>query len=372
MICPRCLNQDSKYLYKFNNQVYCRKCVGFKRVFAGETLLSQEIAFDTSVDYKLNYKLTVDQLAISKEILSNFLNGKNSTVKAVCGAGKTEIVYETIKVALNAGKRVCFTTPRKELVVELGDRISSQFVGIIPSIVYGGHIDNLDSQLVICTTHQLFRYYQAFDLLILDELDAFPYKGNIVLNNILKQSIRGSYIFMSATLRDNDNTTLCLNKRYHGYKLPVPKCLVMSNSLSIVLMVGVVKMHIRKQRCVFVYVPTIEATSKIYKLLKFLQVKVAVTTSKSKNVQQTVELLRKGGLDVIVTTTILERGITVDNVQVIVMWGHHHIYDTDTLIQISGRVGRKMEHPKGNVLILTNHKTRHIKECIKIIQKDNV
>lgn len=29
-------------------------------------------------------------------------------------------------------------------------------------------------QLVICTTHQLMKYYQAFDLLIIDEVDSFP------------------------------------------------------------------------------------------------------------------------------------------------------------------------------------------------------
>lgn len=35
-----------------------------------------------------------------------------------------------------------------------------------------------NEQLVICTTHQLLKYYQAFDLLIIDEIDSFPYAGN--------------------------------------------------------------------------------------------------------------------------------------------------------------------------------------------------
>ena len=34
--------------------------------------------------------------------------------------------------------------------------------------VCGGHTAQTDGDLIICTTHQLYRYFHAFDLLILD------------------------------------------------------------------------------------------------------------------------------------------------------------------------------------------------------------
>ena len=73
-----------------------------------------------------------------------------------------------IKYALNQGQRVCFTTLRKELVIELAKRLQSQFKNISITTVYGGHSELVDGQFIICTTHQLYRYPQYFDLLILE------------------------------------------------------------------------------------------------------------------------------------------------------------------------------------------------------------
>ena len=106
------------------------------------------------------------------------------------GAGKTEMIYGVIEYALNLGHHVCLTMPRKELVIELAKRIQKQFFNIQPILVYGGHTECLEGQFIICTTHQLYRYPRMFDLLILDEYDAFPYRDNEVLENILMNSIK--------------------------------------------------------------------------------------------------------------------------------------------------------------------------------------
>ncbi len=46
------------------------------------------------------------------------------------------------------------------------------------------------SPLVIATTHQLLKFYQAFDLLIVDEVDAFPYVDNPVLYHAVEQAVK--------------------------------------------------------------------------------------------------------------------------------------------------------------------------------------
>ena len=65
-------------------------------------------------------------------------------------------------------------------------------------------------------------------LLILDEYDAFPYANNEVLQAFLKNSIKGNYVYMSATLLKTPD--LSMTKRYHGYPLDIPKCYI-SNTL---------------------------------------------------------------------------------------------------------------------------------------------
>lgn len=54
-----------------------------------------------------------------------------------------------------------------------------------------------------------------------------------------------------------------------------------------------------------------------------------------------IESLRRGILHYLITTSILERGVTIPNLQVIIYGADHPIYDERVIEQISGRVGRK-------------------------------
>ncbi len=56
---------------------------------------------------------------------------------------------------------------------------------------------------------------------------------------------------------------------------------------------------------------------------------------------------------------------------VIVYQGEHHVYDTRTLIQIAGRVGRKPHHPTGDIFILHSSKSKEITKCIQTIRHRN-
>lgn len=50
------------------------------------------------------------------------------------------------------------------------------------------------------------------------------------------------------------------------------------------------------------------------------------------------------------TTTILERGITIPNVQVAVVGADETIFTSSALIQIGGRVGRAIDYPDGDLV----------------------
>ena len=99
----------------------------------------------------------------------------------VFGAGKTELVYKVIFYALSHKQTVAFAIPRRDVVIELFPRIKNAFPNSKVVTVYGGHTGSLTGDIVLLTTHQLYRYEKYFDLIIIDEIDAFPFKDNFVL-----------------------------------------------------------------------------------------------------------------------------------------------------------------------------------------------
>jgi len=72
-----------------------------------------------------------------------------------------------------------------------------------------------------------------------------------------------------------------------------------------------------------------------------------------------------------VTTAVLERGVTLKNVQVIIYDADSDIYNEYSLVQIAGRVGRKYDAPTGEVIFLGSFKTPDMERAISTIQKRN-
>jgi competence protein ComFA len=81
-----------------------------------------------------------------------------------------------------------------------------------------------------------------------------------------------------------------------------------------------------------------------------------------------VRRLDKG---LVFTTTVLERGITIKDVQVIVYNADHILFNRDTLIQISGRVGRHKSYCSGDIIFICKRKNKTIKAAIRALKKCN-
>ena len=73
----------------------------------------------------------------------------------------------------------------------------------------------------------------------------------------------------------------------------------------------------------------------------------------------------------LVTTAVLERGVTVKDLQVIVFNADHVLYTSAALIQIAGRAGRKKEYPTGEVIFIASKKTNEMEESIREIERAN-
>ena len=360
-VCPICGNSDPNSIGYRNGEPYCRKCISFR----GEEAGGYE-HYPRSAYFHLDYDLSKDQKSLSDTLIVNYKLGINTLVHAVCGSGKTEIVLEVIKYAIECGDTVGFALPRRDVICELYDRFKSIFKRNKIALVYGGHTDDLEGDLVCLTTHQLYRYQDYFDLLIVDEIDAFPFKGNDVLNAFFTRSIRGHFIMMSATpseeiieeFQKEGKQAVELFSRFHKHPLPVPEIVVHKGFILFLALIDYVKELLNKKKPIFIFTPTIEICDETFNFLKIFFRDGKSVHSKKPDRPKIIDDFRNGKYKYLVTTAVLERGVTIKDLQVIIFHSDHSIYDKYSLVQIAGRVGRKKDAPDGRVIFLANEKTK--------------
>ena len=309
---------------------------------------------------------------------------------AVCGAGKTEVLFHGIEAAIISKKKVCLATPRTDVVIELAPRIKESFPNSDVIALYGGSEDRLKtSHLTLATTHQLLRYYKAFDVIIIDEVDAFPYSVEPMLQHAVDQAKKdiSSTIYLTATpnkswqneIKTGKRTTITIPARYHRNPLPVPTFKWCGNWRKLLTktrlpksIISWTKSHLACKKQAFLFVPKIELLAQIVFLLKKLDSRIAGVHASDPDRKQKVERFRTGEIPILVTTTILERGVTVPNIDVAVLGAEDQIFTESALVQISGRVGRNAKYPNGEILFYHYGKTKAMLAAKNQIEDMNI
>lgn len=327
----------------------------------------------------LEYELSKEQKELSDKLVDNYKRGIDSLVYAVTGSGKTEISLQIMQYAIRCGEKVAFALPRRDVAIELYNRLKEIFKFNRVICLYGGHTKDKEGDIVVLTTHQLYRYKQYFSLIILDEIDAFPFKDDPVLHQMFYQSLCGRYVMMSATpcdevikhFRQTNKDILYLSTRFHRYPLPVPKIYKKNIIFQYLFLIKKLRIFIREHKQVFVFAPTIELCEKIYRFVSIFLKGGNYVHSKRENRSRVIDAFRNKFYQYLVTTSVLERGVTVRNLQVIIMQSDHKIYEKGTLVQIAGRVGRKADAPEGEVIYLAKTITKNMTDSIYDIRKSN-
>ena len=82
---------------------------------------------------------------------------------------------------------------------------------------------------------------------------------------------------------------------------------------------------------------------------------------------QQVQAFRDRELTILISITILERGVTFP----CVVEANHKLFTKSSLIQIGGRVGRSMDRPTGQLIFFHDGINRSIKKAIKEVKEMN-
>lgn len=310
---------------------------------------------------------------------------------AVTGAGKTEMMFPMTAYMLAHQQKVCIATPRRDVVLELMPRIKKAFPEAKVVTLYGGSEERWDSgDITLTTTHQLLRFRRAFDLMVVDELDAFPYHNNPMLERAAKLACRegGTFVFLSATppralaraAKRGRLAQATVPVRYHRHPLPVPKRLPMPSVARMIAsgrlpsrVVGALHHAVERGAQLFVFVARIRHIDGAVALLRrsFPQQAIAGTSASDAERTEKVQAFRRGEIRILVTTTILERGVTVPKSDVFIWDADDKLFDEASLVQMAGRAGRSKDDPNGNVYFGAEQWTRSQRAAVRQIRAMN-
>ncbi|WP_407074339.1 helicase-related protein [Paenibacillus lacisoli] len=310
---------------------------------------------------------------------------------AVTGAGKTEMIFPLLADVLERGGRALVATPRRDVVLELAPRLAKAFPSSPPVTLYGGSPERWrQGELMLATTHQLMRFRHAFDLVIIDELDAFPYHNDPMLAYAAQQACRpyGKFIYLSATppaelQREAARGRLSHAKvpvRFHRHPLPVPMRITMNPVASCLrrgqlplALVRALRRSVERGAQLFVFATRIAQITPLTQLLArhLPGISIAGTSSEDTARSEKVAAFRSREIRLLVTTTILERGVTVPKSDVFILDADSSLFDEASLVQMSGRAGRAKDDPAGNVVFASPQWTRGQKQAVAQIKRMN-
>jgi competence protein ComFA len=396
--CARCGNEDPHFFATFPCAgcqamcTYCRKCITMGRVSECTPLVTSRVRFP-AVPYPnplaWSGTLSPGQKWAAEAVEKAIMGNGELLVWAVCGAGKTEVLFQGIARALEIGKRVCIATPRTDVVRELAPRLKQAFPSVPLIALYGGSDDRGKfAPFVISTTHQLLRFSRAFDVMVIDEVDAFPYSVEPTLEYAVAKARKetSSLIYLTATpkrswqrdVRHGKRQAVTIPARYHGFPLPVPvfewcgnwRKQLKRKRLPRNVLVWV-QSRIEAGKQAFFFIPHIEVINPVVRIFKQLDERIEGVHAEDPQRAEKVQAFRDGRLPLLVTTTILERGVTVPNIDVAVLGAEDRIFTESALVQIAGRVGRSAQHPSGDVRFFHYGKTREMVAAKRHIERMN-
>lgn len=234
------------------------------------------------------------------------------------------------------------------------------------------------------------RFHAGFDLVLLDEVDAFPYHNDPMLAYAAKSACKpdGAFLYLSATPPPLLQQDVRLGRlpharvpvRFHGHPLPVPQrqgmpavadCL--KNKRLPAALLRSLRLSLGRNAQVFLFVSRIAHIEGLLALLRRALPGVVCEGTSSRDGERTEKVVsfRQREISLLVTTTILERGVTVPRSDVYVLDADSELFDEASLVQMAGRCGRSKDDPAGIVFFGSPRWTRSQRGAIRQIRTMN-
>ncbi|MCJ1662648.1 DEAD/DEAH box helicase family protein [Staphylococcus sp. NRL 16/872] len=365
--CMQCGNEDKTYFCQYTSVIlqkeiiYCRRCIQLGRMDnITDYRITESVGQVSEGYYDLPFQLSEQQSYASTQIIESINQRENLLLYAVTGAGKTEMMFEGISRARKLGLNVAVISPRVDVVIEISKRIKEAFTDEDIDVLHQSSHQQFNAHFIIATVHQLFRFKSHFDVIFIDEVDAFPLSMDPQLQGAiaLASKSKHSHIFMTATPPKSllhqiqADHVIKLPVRFHRHPLPEPifSYFKLKPTRAQYKLKNLLLKQVNAQRFTLVFFNNIELMLKAYDCYHYFFPDLICVSSEDALRFDKVEALRRGEHTIVFTTTILERGFTMAQLDVIVV--NADTFEKAALVQIAGRAGRKREAPTGTVLFL--------------------
>ena len=128
-------------------------------------------------------------------------------------------------------------------------------------------------------------------------------------------------------------------------------------------------MHSMTNQCI-IFTQSIKTCENLYKIYsRFYNCTYVYSNLEDRN--KNIKDFKNKKYQFIFSTLVLERGITVNDVNVIVVDMIEGIFLKSNYIQMLGRVGRSIKNPYGKAYVLTNRINYEVIKSIKYLKKAN-
>ncbi|MCY4253258.1 MAG: ATP-dependent DNA helicase RecG [Flavobacteriaceae bacterium] len=362
--------------------------------------------FNSFYNHKLDFELTNAQKRVIKEILEDFRQGvqMNRLLQGDVGSGKTIVALVAALLAIDSHYQVALIAPTeilaqqhfKTFVQYLPDSIKNYHLltGSTPpserNAILRGMVHGFSPILI--GTHAILEDWVAFKnlgLVIIDEQHRFGVKQRAKLwTKSIDEKRLPHILLMSATPIPRtlahtfygDLDLSILNELPPGRK-PIHTKYFNSNKRSQIN--EFLAYQIQEKRQVFVVYPLIEESEKLdllhleegyHQMIKTFpspQYRVNMMHGKMKSLQKTaiMQQFKEGGIDILLSTTVIEVGVDVPNATVMMIENAER-FGLSQLHQLRGRVGRGAS--KSYCLLVSNSKlSENAKARIKIMTQTN-
>ncbi|WP_407306271.1 DEAD/DEAH box helicase family protein [Desulfosporosinus sp. SB140] len=391
--CQRCGERDvEEWPSYFGRAATCPSCKALGSSTSLEVLYRDHrtlLEDHKEVSFHPHWPLTEAQRLAGEQVLEfmSDVSQNKALLWAACGSGKTEVCFPAAVWALNQRKSVLFAAPRQDVIHDVAPRLKRDFPGLSIQVLMGSAPIRFQSGgMVLATTHQVLKFWRAFDVIFLDEMDAFPYQGSRALEWGVTQALRpdGKLLYLTATpsaqglkeVQQGDMRLIQLPARHHRFPLPVPTIERYPHAFDLkenpTLNKGCFE-ALRQEGPILVFVPKISWIQPWINHFSryFPGWHIDGSYSSDPGRLSKLEKLRQNKFDLFVSTTILERGITLERIQVVVLAADHSIFDERALVQMAGRVGRTRENPVGSVVFMSQLESPSMKTAIRWIEAQN-
>lgn len=346
----------------------------------------------------LEYKLTLDQKKVIKEILNDLKSpfSMNRLLQGEVGSGKTIVALISILATCSAGYQSVFMCPTEILAKQHYDTVKqmlSKYDCIIPVLLTGSTKDKEKAEItqqikdgkvsVIIGTHAVFQKdvdYYKLGLVVADEEHRFGVKQRVLIKH---KGLDVNYLKMSATPIPR---TLAISV-YGDTDISIIKTMPSSRKQVITkyvdekdkkLVIDHMKKELANGHQIYVVTPLIEESEnldtanavEIFENMKryfkgITKVGLVHGRLKSDEKDDVIHQFLEKEIGILVATSVIEVGVNIPNATTIVILGAER-FGVATLHQLRGRVMRSSEVPY--CFLLSEKKAENSEKRLKMVE----